>query len=293
MTADATRTGIESSLRDVIREVRPLAEAYRLDVALFVAVEEACVRTTGSLIRNAPDRQCLNFCVQQAAEDAQHHELFRARLEQALAAAPPRAAATEAAVLRLLQGVKAPVSQSLTVDEITAAVVIPPLRDYFDRCRATADAGNFVEGLALLDLTLKAMAWPLYEFEVRYWQPVDPYLAQLIRDVADDERRHLMSSGRLVRGLLAESPERRAQVATLCAEGRTQLDEVFRYFVRKLVTLFAVAAQQYPACFAGTEIAPGKPLCATSVEEQEAIIHAKRHAQMTTFLTPLEIDNHG
>jgi hypothetical protein len=277
----------------VIREVRPLAEAYRLDVALFVAVGEVSVRIAGSLMRHAPDGDCLNLCVQQAAEDARHCEQFRVRLEEALAAAPARAAAAEAAVLRLLQGIKAPASQPLSVADITTAVVIPPLRRFFDRCRAAADAGSFAEGLALLHLTLKAMALPVYEFEVRYWQPVDPGLAHLIRAVANVERRHLTDARRLICCLLAELPHRRTRVAALCAEARKELDEVFSYFVRKLVTLFAVAAQQHPECFVDTEIAPGKLLRATSVEEQEAIIHAARHAQLTDFLTPSGIGNDG
>ena len=106
----------------------------------------------------------LNFAAQQTLDEARHHEVFRERLEKASAAASARA-------------------------DAEAAILIPPLRRFIDRCYEVADAGSFVEALVLMNLVLEGMAYPLYAYEERYW------------------RRSILTSPRLC---AARSPTRRA-----------------------------------------------------------------------------------
>ena len=50
----------------------------------------------------------------------------------------------------------------------------------------------------LTNLILEGMAYPLYGYEERYWQPVDPYLARLIASAFADETRHVAFGAALV-----------------------------------------------------------------------------------------------
>ena len=146
-------------------------------------------------------------------------------------------------------------ADDLRSEEVVAAVVVPPLRRFLDRCRVTADEGDFVSGLALLDLVLKGAASPLSTFEARFWKPVDPFLASLIRAAGEDDRQHVCQAAEAVRSLIADDPARRMQLATHCQEARASLAEAFRYYARKLVGLFAAVQRNYPERYAGVEIA--------------------------------------
>lgn len=246
---DAARTEVSAALPEVLLASRPLAEVHRLDLALFEVFEEAALRVSGALVRRAPTPEALAFAAQQTLDEARHHELFRERhaLARAAAGLPPGGG--------------------------TTAILIPPLKRFLDCCYEVADAGSFVEALALMNLVLEGMAFPLYAYEERYWAPVDPHLSQLVRTAFTDETRHCAFGARTVRELLANDPERRARVAKLCAEARTAMAEVFQYYVRKFVGLFDAVARKHSALFAGAELAPGQLISTTPYEEQVRMIH--------------------
>jgi hypothetical protein len=283
------------AIPEVVPASRPLAEAHRLDLALFVAFGEASLRVSTALARHAPDAACLSFAEQQALDDSRFHQRFLKRLEQTLASTrPDRGIATEIALLQVLLGKGPSPEASRAADSFAAAVVLPPLRRFLVRCQAAADApGSFLEAVALLDLTLKGMACPLYVFEACYWRPVDPYLAGMIDDAAEAERRNIVSAAHLMRNLLASSLDHRQTFTGLCAEGRSALEDVFGYYADRLVRLFAVARRQQPDLFAGVEIAPGRPLLDTDAEEQIAIIQDTGTAEHLKFLKQAGLDTHG
>ena len=248
----------EAAALDVVGEAlpgrlldsRPLAEVHRLDLALFVVFEDASLRVSGALTRRAPTLDALNFSAQQTLDEAHHHEVFRRRLEL-----------TSAAL-------------GLDADAAVEAILIPPLRKFLERAYEVADAGSFVEAMVLINLVLEGMAYPLYSYEERYWQPVDPYLAKLIRGAFTDETRHVAFGAGLVHALLADDPARRAKVAVLCHEARLALREVFDFYVRKFVSLFDAVARRHGDLFAGAEFAPGRRIAETPYEDQIAAIHA-------------------
>jgi hypothetical protein len=240
---------VDLAVPDVIVGSRALAEAHSLDLALFVALEDASLRTARALTRRAPDRDVLDLATRQATDDARHHELFGARL----GAAPRR-------------------------QDVTGAVLIPPLRRFLAQCHELAEAGSFVEALTLLDLVLKAMAGAVYANEVRSWEPVDPGLAGLIRAVADDEARHVARATHVVRARLGADPGRRARVAALCAAAHRTLQEVFRYYIRKLVGLFAAVAREYGGRCARAEVGPGRLLADAPAGGQVTAVRAASEA---------------
>jgi hypothetical protein len=256
----------ETALADVgdalpprILDSRPLAEVHRLDLALFVVFEEASLRVSGALTRLAPSLDALNFSAQQTLDEAHHHEMFRRRLDLA--------------------------SDALGVDRAgaTDAILIPPLRRFIERAYEVADGGSFIEGMVLINLVLEGMAYPLYAYEERYWKPVDPYLAKLIRGAFTDETRHVAFGAALVQSLLADDPARHARVVTLCREARQAMGEVFSFYVRKFVSLFDAVAKRHGDLFADAEFAPGRLIGQTPYEEQVATIHAsidREHARL-------------
>lgn len=247
---DAALAGTAADIPELILSSRPLAEVHRLDLALFVIFEEAALRVSGALTRRAPSTDALCFAAQQTLDEARHHEMFRTRLDQARAAAGMGAA------------------------EALDALLIPPLRTFLDRCYEVADRGEFIEAMTLMNLLLEGMAYPLYAYEERYWQVVDPYLAKLVRSAFDDETRHTAFGAATVRALLEHDPVTRSRVMRMCREARALLAEVFRYYVRTFVGIFDAVARRMPEIFAGAELAPGQLIANTPYEEQVAMIHA-------------------
>ena len=250
---------IGEALPELILSSRPLAEVHRLDLALFVVFEEASLRVSGALTRLAPSLDALNFSAQQTLDEAHHHEVFRRRLHLASEA------------------------MGIGTAGATEAILIPPLRRFLDRAYEVADGGSFIEGMILINLVLEGMAYPLYAYEERYWQPVDPYLARLIRGAFADETRHVAFGASLVHALLQADPARRAKVIAVCDEARQAMREVFDFYVRKFVSLFDAVARRHRDVFADAEFAPGRRIAETAYEEQVRTIHAsidKEHARL-------------
>jgi hypothetical protein len=237
----------------------PLAEVHRLDLALFVVFEEASLRVSGALTRLAPTLDALNFSAQQTLDEARHHEMFRRRL----------AAASTAGGVR--------------EEDACEAILIPPLRRFMDRCYEVTDGGSFIEAMVLMNLVLEGMAHPLYSYEERYWKPLDPYLARLVRAAFTDETRHVAFGAGVVRALLRDDPARRAKAAALCAEARLAMGEVFSHYIGEFVGLFDAVARLHPERFADAEFAPGRLIAETPYEEQVALIQAsidREHARL-------------
>jgi hypothetical protein len=250
---------VGEALPDVVVESPPLAEVHRLDLALFVVFEEASLRVSGALTRLAPTPDALSFAAQQTMDEARHHEMFRRRLTAASAAA------------------------GLDAADATASILIPPLRSFIDRCYEVADGGSFIEGMVLMNLVLEGMAHPLYAYEQRYWAPLDPYLARLVRAAFTDETRHVAFGADVVRRLLSEDPNRRAKMATLCRDASRAMGDVFSVYIREFVGLFDAVARLHPDLFAGAEFALGRRIAETPYEEQVAMIEAsitREHARL-------------
>jgi len=250
---------VGEALPDVVVESPPLAEVHRLDLALFVVFEEASLRVSGALTRLASTPDALSFAAQQTMDEARHHEMFRRRLTAASVAA------------------------GLDAADATATMLIPPLRSFIDRCYEVADGGSFIEGMVLMNLVLEGMAHPLYAYEQRYWAPLDPYLARLVRAAFTDETRHVAFGADVVRRLLSEDPDRRAKMATLCRDAARAMGDVFSVYIREFVGLFDAVARLHPDLFAGAEFAPGRLIAETPYEEQVAMIEAsitREHARL-------------
>ena len=256
---NATLATIGAALPEIIACSPPLSAVHRLDLSLFVIFEEAALPVSGALTRSAPTIETLNFAAQQTLDEARHHEMFLRRLVVSCQAV----------------GMEKP--------GINEAIMTPPLRRFLARCNEVVDRGDFVEGLTLMNLVFEGMAYPLYTYEQRYWHPVDPYLASLVRSAFTDESRHVTYGAQLVKDILQGDAGHRAKVTQLCREAILAIDEVFAYYIRKFVKLFDAVARLHKSVFADAEFAPGRPISATPYQEQIQAIHAsidEQHARI-------------
>jgi len=238
---------------------RVLAQVHRLDLSLFVIFEEAALRVSGALVRTAPTLETLRFASQQVIDEARHYEIFRDRLTTSCA----------------LTGV----GEAAVSDEI----MTPPLRRFIDHCNEIVDRGDFVEGLTLMNLVFEGMAYPLYAYEQRYWEPLDPYLSQLVRSAFVDETRHVAFGADLVRGILQGDPAKQARVKRVTDEATAAMGEIFDYYVRKFVKLFDIVARQHQEQFATAEFAAGRRIADTPYAEQVELIRfnmGRQHAAL-------------
>ena len=243
----------------VIIDHAPLREVHRLDLSLFVIFEDAALRVSGALTRSAPDADTLAFCAQQTLDEARHLEMFQQRLTLTARAT----------------GMSAQPVQS---------IMSPPLRRFIERCHEVVDRGDFIEGLTLMNLIFEGMAHPLYAYEERYWQTVDPFLASLVRSAFADESRHVGYGASLVKRALADDAAKRCSVLALCRDATQAMAEVFDYYVRTFVSLFDAVAKRHGELFGSAEFMPGKGIASTSYEEQVRTIQAAMKVEHAKLL---------
>ena len=258
---DATLDAIGKDIPLVIADSRPLSEVHRLDLSLFVIFEEAALRVSGALTRSAPTQQALYFAAQQTLDEARHHEIFFNRLAHSCAAI------------------------DIENPQINEAIKTPPLVRFLELCDEVIDRGDFIEGLVLMNLVFEGMAYPLYAYEQRYWDTIDPYLSSLIRSAFADESRHVSYGARIVKEMLDGHHGHRARVSALCRDATLLMNEVFEYYVRKFVKLFDSVARLHKALFADAEFEKGRLIAETPYTEQIAAIHHSINSQHRQILT--------
>jgi hypothetical protein len=245
------------AIPQVILDHPDLAEVHRLDLSLFVVFEEAALRVSGALVRTAPDDDALNFCAQQTLDEARHLEIFQQRLVLAATATGTPAQPVE-------------------------SIMSLSLKAFIERCHEVVDRGDFIEGLTLMNLIFEGMAHPLYAYEERYWAPLDPFLASLVRSAFADESRHVGYGADLVRRAIAGNPAKRRAVSELCHEATLAMAAIFKCYMSSFVSLFDAAAKQHGELFGDAEFAPGRRIATTPYEEQVQTIHAameREHAK--------------
>lgn len=260
---DRLLTEIGETLPESIADSKPLSEVHRLDLSLFVIFEEAALRVSGALTRRAPTVEAMQFSAQQTLDEARHYEVFLSRLNTS-------------------HGCEDEILDATLVNE---EIKIPPLRKFLERSYEVIDGGDFIEGLTLMNLIFEGMAYPLYAYESRYWDRVDPYLTRMIQNAFADESRHVMYGAQLVNKLLKGDTARKARVQKMTREMTQLMNQVFKYYVRKFVKLFDAVSRRHKDLFADSEFAPGRKICETPYEEQIATIHHSIKTQHDKILT--------
>lgn len=263
---DRSLEALGPELPEAILTSAPLAEAHQLDLALFAVFEEASLRVSGALVRLAPNCEAMNFAAQQTLDEARHLEVFLQRLD------------------------RASLATGFPSDDARSAILIPALKRFIEKCYEVADGGSFLDAMVMMNLVLEGMAHPVYAYEERYWKPIDPYLAQLVRSAFTDETRHVAFGAATARNLLEADTGRREKAKVLCREARLAMAEVFEHYIREFVGLFDAVAKGHPGLFAGAEFAPGRLIAETPYEEQVAMIHASINTEHARLMSRAGLD---
>ncbi len=229
----------------VIREHELLRQIYAIDLALFVGAERAGVTASAGLLRLAPDEASMKFLATQVLDEARHFEAF----------------ATRSAEL----GVSPSEREKLALD-----LMPPAYRRFLDGLVEVVDAGDFLGGVVGLNVILEGMAFPLYEYEARYWRPFDPAFVQVIEGAYRDECRHVGYGEKLLQHRLRHDPGARRHVERRVRDFARLLREAFGEFIASTVAIYDAAIREHPERAAQVEVVPGKTLLETPTGEQIA-----------------------
>lgn len=220
-----------------------LRQVYLMDLALFLAAERVSTQVASGLVRLAPDETAFAFLASQTLDEARHFEAFAHRLA-AFGLEPARR------------------------DRLARDFLSPAYQGFFDLLLEAVDRGDFEGGVVGLNVILEGMAFPLYEYEMRYWRPFDPGLVRVIEGAFKDECRHTAFGEKWLAARVESDPGIRPRLERRVGELALKMKDVFREFLAAFVGFYDVAIQDYPERCADVEILPGRPLARTSADEQ-------------------------
>lgn len=226
-----------------IREQSMLRQVCLMDLALFIAAERVSTQVASGLVRLAPDEASLTFLASQTLDEARHFEAFAHRFEE-LGLEPEKR------------------------ERLAANLLSPAYREFFDLLLEAVDQGDFEGGIVGLNVILEGMAFPLYDYEMRYWRPFDPGLVGIIEGAFKDECRHVGFGEKLLAHRLGRDPGLRGRVQRRVDDLSLKMRDVFAEFLAAFVGFYDLAVQEFPERCASVEIIPGRRLAETSADEQ-------------------------
>ncbi len=232
-----------SSVPELIREQGMLRQVYLMDLALFLAAERVSTHVASALVRLAPDESSFVFLASQTLDEARHFEAFANRFRE----------------LGLTQTQRGKLGDDL---------LSPAYRGFLDLLLEMTAAGDFEAGIVGLNIILEGMAFPLYDYEMRYWRPFDPALVEVINGAFRDECRHVGFGEKHLAWRLSRDAGVRARVQRKIDDLSLKMRDVFEEFLAAFVGFYDLAVQEYPEKCSDVEIIPGRRLLETSAEDQ-------------------------
>ncbi|MBI3722617.1 ferritin-like domain-containing protein [bacterium] len=232
-----------AGIPELIREQGMLRQVYLMDLALFIAAERVSTQVASALVRLAPDESSFVFLASQTLDEARHFESFANRFRE-LGLAPAQR------------------------EKLAQDLLSPAYRGFLDLLLEMTAAGDFEAVIVGLNIILEGMAFPLYDYEMRYWRPFDPALVEIINGAFKDECRHVGFGEKHLAWRLSRDPLVRARVQRRIDDLSRKMRDVFKEFLAAFVGFYDLAVQEYPERCSGVEIIPGRRLLETSAEDQ-------------------------
>lgn len=226
-----------------IQEQGMLRQVYLMDLALFIAAERVATKVASGLTRLAKDEASMIFLASQTVDEARHFESFAHRFEEL--------------------GLHSEKREKLAKDLIS-----PAYRDFLDLLLEMTDAGDFEAGVVGLNIILEGMAFPLYEYEMRYWRPFDPGLVEIIDGAFRDECRHVGFGEKYLLHHMKNDRPVRLRVQKKINDLSLKMRDVFNEFLTAFVGFYDLATQDYPERCQHIEIIPGRRFNDCSAEDQ-------------------------
>jgi hypothetical protein len=220
-----------------------LRQVCLMDMALFLGAERVSTQVASGLVRLAPDEAAMTFLASQTLDEARHFEAFAQRFAD-LGIAPEQR------------------------DRIGRDLLSPAYRQFLDLLLENVDQGDFEAGIVGLNIILEGMAFPLYDYEMRYWRPFDPGLVEIIGGAFKDECRHVGFGEKYLAHRMSKDVSARNRVQAKVNGLTLKMRDVFADFLHAFVGFYDIAVQEYPERCADVEILPGRRLRDTSAEDQ-------------------------
>jgi len=242
----------DAEIPPMLREPGPLRDSRIGEVAFRSLSEDAATRICAMICGGAPDVPSMEFFATQALDEARHAHSFRWHLVDL--GVPED---------RLLE----------TIEEVAGADrdrIIEPMWAW----GVPAVGDDPLKAVVMITILLEGVLAPTTELAERKWKPISEASADVERGACVDEIRHLAVGSWLVRDWLRRhGPEEKAKALELLEEGRRKWESLpVLEVLYEREQLFQDGLEQHrDAIPHDYELAPGRPLVDTTVDERVAM----------------------
>jgi hypothetical protein len=239
----------EAAIPGYLLEPGPLRSAILEEFAFRTVSEEMGTRAITHLVRTAPTAATMDFYATQLLDEARHAAVFRRHLVD----------------LGVAEGEVASFIDRLVGDK-RDDVLVPLERFALDTAGARED---FIVGVLMLTVIVEGVLAPASEMSERKWRLLDPPGAQTARGANIDEIRHLCVGSAIIRDHLRRQPADLPRLLGLVGRGMELWKTVpIRDVIVRREVLFQEGMQAHAALLGDYELAPGRRLIDTGVEER-------------------------
>lgn len=240
-----------------------LRQVCLIDMATFITAERVSVQAVAGMIKLAPDDASRGFLCTQVLDEGRHYEVFCRRMAD----------------------------YGVTPEErkrYEERVLTKSLASFYDLIHEQVDKGDFVAATLAQNLTMEGLAYPLYRYEIRYWQRFDRGLSTIISGAFADESNHVTFGEAVVREQLKGmgSPARNKAIKLL-GELQALMCDAFDEAIKYHIGLYQAAADNHMDVIGDLEIFPGRLMRDTDEETQTRLLLAEikkeQHQRMSNL----------
>ncbi len=238
-----------------------LEDQIRTTVQLVVG-ERCALSASSGLVNAAPDEASKRFLATQTLDEARHVEIFTQRLYDLGVA-------------------------KSDLESVIRRYANPHLVKFAELLLEKVDKKDFVAGVVGQNIVLEGMAFTVFEMLQAFNAQINPKFAQVLSGTIADERRHVGFGENRIGSLIAEHPDRKAEIEAMQKE--------MSYYM--LATFADAFKQAGDAIAVGREVTPdeatdwhGTDLRHAPVEELEATLGDTVLKEFKTRLSRIGLD---
>jgi ribonucleotide reductase beta subunit family protein with ferritin-like domain len=250
-----TQHGIDEQFQDVSELVLDdpvLRLVYMIDLASFIQGEKISLEAVANAMTFAPDEECMIFLSTQALDEARHLESFTARLK-----------ALDVA------------DRDKVVSQFTSAKVVK----LHDLVKEQISKRDFLSVIIALNVILEGLAYPTYKYERKFWEKLDPGMADLVGRAFFDEAQHVGFGLHYVRSMMKNNHQLKNSATRLLNDFKKIVVEIFQEAKANQVRLYGEVTKNHIDLLGDVHIFPNRKIATTPVEEQMLLLQQSIEAQ--------------
>lgn len=261
-----TRYGVDKkfeSVSELVFEDPVLRLVYIIDLAAFIQGEKISLETVASAMTFAPNEESLIFLTTQALDEARHLEAFSSRLK-----------ALEVA------------DRDKAIGQFTSSKVTK----LHDLVREQVEKRDFMAVVIALNVILEGLAYPTYNYERKFWERLDPGMADLVNRAFFDEAQHAGFGLNFIKGMVRNNHQLKNTAAKLLKEFKQLVVEIFKEAKANQVKLYGEVTTRHLELLSDVEIFPRRTMADTSIEEQMSLLQNSIERQFDKNMRFMGID---